>query len=340
VTRYVVRVTPVKVEAENIKAFVDFEDHYKDQKRAIICGPADVNENWVEFEGIPYAERKAAKPAELAALFHQAGSEKIYDEVHSCRSFTNLNRGETWVLGSNLHGVLQADNSVAWRSDFVVAVGDKSKTRIIESTAIKNKTLDDEHYEVPVSHALKSGSFFVAARHRSHLIAGILGPDKSLVGAMARYPGFPTLPDMADDGGDALVLSTSFAKGKGEFGLRAMRIHEDKPELPKSLHVVITDLNNAEASSESDPDFVHDASGQRWIAHIEGARGDGKLSLAPLDKDFHATGRSFSVTADGEKASAARVIPLKDKGLPVVFLREGEKTLDLVSEEVHCKVEK
>jgi len=337
--RAILRVTPVKVDGDSVKAFVDFEDIYKDKKKSIVCGPADANENWVEFEGIPYSARKGAKPEEIAALFRQEGAAKVYDEVHTCRTFTNLERGESWVLGSDLHGELKADNSIDWRSDFVVLTDNKTKKRTIESTAITNKTLDDEHYDVPVSFALKNGSYVVAARHHGQFIAGILGADKSLTGQMSRYPGYATLPDIAMDGDESLVISTSLAKAKGEFGLRALRIDLAKPEFPKKLHVVVTDKSGTDAPSESDPDFLRDAKGQRWVAHIEGARGDGKLSLAPINKDFVAVGRSFSVTEEGEKASAARLIPLKDKGILVVFLREADKTLELVTEEVHCKVE-
>jgi hypothetical protein len=338
-TRSVLRVTPVKVEGENVQAFVDFEDRYQDKKHTVVCGPTDTNENWVEDDAIPCSAHQSAKPAELAAAFHQAGAEKICDEVHSCRSFTDLGRGEPWVLSSEVHGVLQADNSVVWSTDLAVATGSKTNKRIIESMPVNKRPLEESHYEVPVAHALKNGAFLLATRYADTLAVGILGPDKSLVGKFTRYTGPPTLPDIAEDGADALVVATSFAMGKGEFGLRAMRIAEDKPELPKSMHVVVTDKANAQTSSESDPDFVHDAQGRRWLAHIEGPRGEGKLSLAPLNKDFQAIGRSYTVTEPGERAVSARLVPLKDKGILVVFLRAGDKSVDLVSEEVHCKIE-
>jgi len=338
-TRYLLRVTPVKANGDAVQAFVDFEDQYKDKKRTIACGPADTIDNWVEFDGMPCNPPKDAKPDQLAALFPQVGAEKVCDEVRTCRSFTNLDRGETWVISSDVHGVLQADNSVIWRSDLTVATGSKTQKRVLESSPVKDKTIADEYYEVPVSHAMKSGSYLVAARQHNHLVVGLLGPDKSLLGKFSRYPGFPTLPDMADDGGDALVLATAFAKAKGEFGLRALRIHENNPTLPKGLEVVVTDKGGADAASESDPDFLHDAQGRRWLAHIEGPRGDGVLSLAPINEHFKAIGRSYQVTEAGERAVAARLIPLKDKGILVVFLREVDKVVELVSEEVHCKVE-
>ena len=337
-SRYMMRVTPVKVEGDTVNAFVDFEDRYQDKRRTLVCGPADSTDNWVEFDGLPFSARKNPKPEELAPLFHAEGAEKVYNEIASCRSFTNHERAETWILGSVLHGVLAADNSIKWHSNFVVSTG-KGQPKIIESSEVKNNSLDDEHYEVPVSHALRNGSYLVAARHRGALLAGVLGPDKSLVGNWMHYTGYPTLPAMADDGGDALVMVTSFAMGKDEYGLRAMRVNEDKVELPKSLHVVVTDQNAGTGPSESDPDFARDAAGQRWIAHIEGERSNGQLALAPIDKNFHAVGRSFTVTESDEKATAARVVPLKDKGLLIVFLRDAGKALELITEEVHCKVE-
>jgi hypothetical protein len=292
----------------------------------------------MEFDGTPCTAPKDAKDPAIA-LFRQVGAEKDCEDVRTCRSFADLNRNETWVLSSELHGVLQPDNSVVWRSDFVVATGNKNQKKVIDSAPVKDKTIADEFYEVPTSHALKNGSFLVAARHHNHLVVGVLAADKSLVGKFSRYAGFPTLPDFADDGGDALVLTTAMAKGKGEFGLRALRIHENKPELPKALSVVHTDKSGNEALSESDPDFLHDAQGRRWIAHIEGQRGNGVLSLAPLNAEFKAVGRSFQITEEGERAVAARLIPLKDKGILVVFLREIDNVTELVSEEVHCKIE-
>jgi hypothetical protein len=309
------RVTPVKVAGEEIQAFVDFEDTYQDDKRTVVCGPADANENWVEFDGTPCDPPKNAKPEQLAALFHQDGGEKVCNEVRTCRTFTNLDRGETWVLSSDLRGVLQSDSTISWRSDFTVATGVKAQKRTIESSPVKDKTLSDEYYEVPVSHALKNGSYLVAARHHNHLVVGFLGPDKALVGNLSRYPGFPTLPDLADDGADGLVLTTAFAKGKGEFGLRALRILESKPELPKTMHTVVTDKSPDAATSESDPDFLRDAQGRRWIAHIEGKRGDGKLSLAPLNADFQAVGRSYTVTEGDEKVNAARLMGARPRCL-------------------------
>jgi hypothetical protein len=338
-TRFIERVTPSEVAGDEVKAFVDFEDRYPDKKRAVVCGRTDTNENWVEFEGIPFTARKKLKPEEISALFRQEGKERVYDEVHVCRTFASLDRREAWVMSSSLHGVLGAGDAVAWRSDFALATGTGGKKILIESFPIKDKTLDDELYEVPVSHALQNGSFLVAARQGRHLVVGFLNSDKSPAGPLSRYAGFPTLPDVASDGHGGLVLVTAFARDKGQFGLRAMRVDETKPQLPKSLHSVVTDLSGPDAESESDPDFVHDAQGQQWIAHIEGERGQGRLSLAPLNQNFHAIGRSYTVTEPGERASSARLVPLKDKGILVVFIRGSEKAWELVSEEVHCKVE-
>jgi hypothetical protein len=336
-TRYIYRVTPAKVQGDSASAFVDYEDKYKDKRHTVVCGPADTDSSWVLFDGIHYVNQKDLTPEQQAKLFKAEGTSSVYSEVHTCRSFAHLETGESWILGSGLHGTKQPDGTIKWNSTLFVNVGSPGNDKHIHTTDLKAVTSNTPDYEVPVSYRLKDGSLVVAARHSNHLMVGFLDSSKSVRGEFASYAGFPTLPDIAPDGED-VVLSTSFAKGHGDFGLRALRVSGKDPKLPKQLHVVVTDQDQKE--SETDPAFVRDAKGQHWMAHIEGERGKGQLSLSPLNSEFRAIGRSYTVTEDNEQAAAARVIPMKDKGIMVVFLRNGEKTTELVTEEVHCEVKK
>lgn len=332
-TRYMYRVTPVKVEGDTAFAFVDYEDKYKDKHRTVVCGPADSDSPWVQFDGVHYAEQKLT-PAQQAQPF---GAAQTYSETHTCRSFAHLETGETWILGSGLQGEKQADGSIKWKSTFFVNTGSAKDEKHIHTTELKQVTSNSPDYEVPVSYRFEDGTILVAARHANHLMAGLLDANKSPRGEFVSYAGFPTLPDIAADG-DSAVVSTSFAKGHGEFGLRAFRVSGKDLKLPKALHVVVTDQD--QEKSETDPAFVRDAQGQHWMAHIEGERGKGQLSLAPLNAEFQAIGRSYTVTGDDEQAAVARAIPMKDKGIMIVFIRNGDKTTELVTEEVHCEVKK
>ncbi len=336
-TRYLYRVTPVKVQGDSVSAFVDYEDKYKDKRRTIVCGPSDTDSTRVLFDGIHYADQKDLTPEQQSKLFKVEGTTAIYSEVHTCRSFAHVETGETWILGSGLQGKKQPDGSIKWNTTFFVNAGSPGNDKHIHTTELKTVTTNTPDYEVPVSYRAKDGSLLVAARHANHLIVGFLDGSKSVRGEFASYAGFPTLPDIAPDGDD-VVLSTSFAKGRGDFGLRALRVSSKDQKLPKQLRIVVTDQEQKE--SETDPAFVRDAKGQHWMAHIEGERGKGQLSLSPLNSEFRAIGRSYTVTEENEQATVARVIPMPDKGIMVVFLRNGEKSAELVSEEVHCEVKK
>jgi hypothetical protein len=333
-SRQLMRVTPVKVEGDEVRAFADFRDEFKDKRRRVACGPADSDEFWVAFDDVPFFARQDRSEAVAKKLFASAGgAEATYHEIRDCRTFTDPSTAETWILGSGLHGTLKADNSMSWKSTLFVDTGAKSHETHLHSVDLKGETPKPIDYEVPVSRRLKDGSFLVATRNGSRLLTAILNPDKTLQGEFVSLAGFPTLPDLAEDGDD-LVLSTSVAQGKGDFGLRAFRLSSSHPKLPRSYSVVETDTTVS--GSESDPDFTRDTRGRRWIAHVEGERGNGRLSIAPIDAAFRVQGRPYSVTEEGERASSARLIAMRDGGILVAFLRDKDGSTELVTEDLHC----
>ena len=339
--RELMRVTPVKVDASGVRAFVDFSDHFKNKKHLVACGPAESDEWWVVFEDVPFFDREDKSPEATAKLFTKKGSEDgdpAYHEIRDCRTFTDIARGETYVLGSGLHGTLKSDNTVVWKSTFFIDLGAKSHEQHIHSVELKGDPPTMLDYEVPVTGRLKDGSFLVAARNGGRLLVGILDSNKKLKGKFASYAGFPTLPDIAEDGED-LVVSTSVTVSKTDYGLRALRVPGTSPALPDAMTKVITDEGGS--GSESNPDFIRDSKGNRWLAHIEGTRGKGTLAIAPMDASFKLVGRPYTVTEENERADSARLMPMTDGGIMVVYLRDAANgSADLVSEEVHCEVMK
>jgi hypothetical protein len=332
--RNLLRVTPVHVEGDTAHVFVDFRDDLKEKRRRVACGPADSEEWWVAYDDVPFFDRKDNTTDEVksAAFKKNASGASEYAEIRDCRTFSDPEKKDTWILGSGLHGAMAADGTITWKSTFFVDQGKQSHEQHLHTTELKGDKPKPVDYEVPVSTRLNDGSFLVATRNGGRLLVGLLNADKTLRGNWSSYGGFATLPDLAEDAED-IILSTSLAKGKGEYGLRALRISQSSPSLPRNYSVIVTD-QDAQAS-ETDPDFTRDSKGRRWLAHIEGERGKGALSLSPIDGNFHVIGRAYTVTQEDEKAASARVSPMGDGGIMVMYIRT---TGELVTQEVHCSL--
>jgi len=327
--RHIQRVTPVRVEGDDVKVFVDFRDDFNDKRRLVACGPSESDDWWVAFNDTSYLDRKDPTEEEKKAAFKN----DQYHEVRDCRTFADIARGETWIIGSGLHGKLGAEGVIEWETTLFVNTGTKNHDRHLHAYPLKGDKPKPVDYEVPVSRRLADGSFVLAVRSGGRLLVGLLGPDKSLKGQLVSYAGFPTIPDMADDGDDVIV-STSIAKGKGEYGIKALRINGKNPVLPKAYTNVVTDQ---ETESDTDPDFIRDVKGQHWLAHVEGERGKGRLEIAPIDENLKLIGRPYAVTGEDEKVSSARLMAMKDGGILAAYIRD---TGELVTEEVHCRIEK
>jgi hypothetical protein len=257
-TRKIMRVTPVKYEADKAQAFVDYHDEYKDKRRRVACGPADTDDAWHHFDGVPWLDR-ADKPTgeerkkllkghdydrghaeeDKPAAGSEAEEEKGYHELRDCRTFSD-GSGKAWIVGSELEADEKADGALEWKSTLIVDTGHKDKDVHLGEIALKGDPPTLAAFEVPISHAFEDGSLLLATRFGSTLRAGILGgKTKRLQGKLVSYAGFPTIPYAAEDDKD-LVMVLSVAKEKGNFALRALRISGEKHELPKKLLTIET----------------------------------------------------------------------------------------------------
>lgn len=337
-TRSVMRVTPVKVDGTHVEAFVDYHDDYKDKRRHVACGPADGDAAWINFDGVPLLDR-AEQPtgAERARLFKSsdADGDTGYHELRDCRTFADPAKNETWIVGSELRATDKADGTVEWKSSLVIDRGPKVHEVHLHELDLKGAPPHLINFEVPMLHPLHDGSYVLTARYADSMLAAILGADKTLSGAVVKYPGYPARADVAEDGNDT-IIATSIQKGNKGFALRALRISGAKAALPKALVPIVTDDDNKE--SESDPDFLRDAKGQRWMSYVQRASGNGHLEIVPINADFQATGRPFSITEEDDKASDATIIEVGGGGLMVVFLRPKGNTIEVVTEELACEV--
>lgn len=366
--RKVLRVTPAKVDGDKVLAFVDYRDEYKDKRRRVACGPADTSDAFGHFDDVPWLDR-AEKPTgeerekllkghdydrghHEDAKVNEKEDERGYHELRDCRTFSG-GSGRAWIVGSELEADEKEDKSLEWKSTLVIDTGNKDKEIHLHEIVLKGDPPALASFEVPVSHVIDEGTLLLATRWSSSLRVGVLGKNKRLKSKLASYPGFPTIPSIAEDGDD-LVLVTSVTKEKGHFALRGMRVSKTTHELPKKLVAIDTHTgdvghdhthgHDAELDhhdhSETDPTFLRDTKGRRWLAFIEGKRGEGKLEIVPVDEKFNAIGKRFSVIEDKGLASEVRLLPLPDGAMMVVSLRDGDRGVEVITEQLRCEVVK
>jgi hypothetical protein len=335
VRRTVLRVTPVKVDGDDVQAFVDFRDELADKRKRVSCGPADGSHAWISFEGVPYLDLDP-KPSdtERKELFRGRDDDGDggYHELRDCRSFADIATGETWIIGSELRAT-EKDGNVTWKASLVIDRGPKTHENHLHELDLRGDPPKVTDYQVPMLRRLHDGSWVLTARYGDSLLAVLLDANKSIKGPISTYPGHPSRADVASDGDDTIV-ATSIAKGK-DFVLRALRLDGKQPVLPKTLSPIVTDDDAKD--SETEPDFTRDAKGRRWISYIEGERGNGHLEIVPVDANFHATGKPFEITKEEERASEARLVELAGGSILVAFLREKDKEVELVTEELTCE---
>ncbi|MBL8716175.1 MAG: hypothetical protein JNL79_09280 [Myxococcales bacterium] len=342
-TRLLWRVTPNHAPTTTATAFLDFEDTYEapdDPKgpkwKRVVCGPADVVSQWVLDVGPAWFDDAKTKVDPIKAIEEKhpiAG----YREVRECRTFFDAAKGHEWVVGSAIH-IDKVGAKLEASSRLFVKDGPGATDVVVHRSGLKIegglKAID---YEVPVVHELSGGGALVAARYGGgQLIVQLLDASKKPKGGPKSYPGSFLMPDVADDGNDT-VLVASMGIGKSNYALRALRA---TPALPATMSPVMTD--DDDSVSESRAEFLRDGKGQRWLAYLEDAeKGKGRLEIIPVDEAFHAVGRPYQVTKDDEKASEARLVPLKDGGFLVAYVRDtGDGMGELVTEDLDCKVSK
>ena len=338
--RFLMRVTPVKVEGGTAEAFADYRDEYKKAKRMrVACGPADSDDAWISFDDVPLLDRDPAptgKDREKLFTPHETGAEQAYHELRDCRTFADLIRNETWVVGWVLMGTDPTDGgATAWKASLVVDRGAKEHEKHLHERELKGAPPKVLNFEVPVSMRAADGTYVLAARYSGSMVVALLNEDKTLR-TMKTYPGFPTLPDITQDGDD-IVIAAGIAKPNGkEYLLRALRLSTKHPELPKEMVPIVTDDDDKD--SETMPDFTRDAKGRRWMSYVEGERGNGHLEIVPINANFQAVGRPFEITTEDERASEARVVALKDGSIFMAYLRDKDKSTELVTLDLSCDI--
>lgn len=331
------RVTPVAVDGSRAHAFVDYRDEYKDKRRHVACGPAESDEEFISFDGVPFNDRTPRPTAdERKPLFSskEKGLEG-YVELRDCRTFITRKTKETWAVGSELHGVEAKDGSIEWSSVLVVDFGAKEREHVLHETKLKADPPKVLQYEIPVSRRVEDKGFLLATRLGNELLVGVLDKDKKLKGKFSTYPGFPLLPDIARVGTDE-VITVAVSTAPKAFTLKSLVVPMATLDLPAAYSDVHVDDNPLDA--ETEPEMFEDKKGQRWISYIEGERDKGHLEIIPLDAKLHAAGRAFTVTEDKERASEARLFQLDSGAMLIAFLRDTDGKTELVTEELTCEV--
>jgi hypothetical protein len=339
--RHLMRVTPVSVDGDKVQAFVDYRDEYKNKHRRVACGPAEGSDSWISFDGVPLLDQDPQPVGDaLADLFKKkdVDGDDGYHELRDCRTFADLAKKETWIVGSELRATRKDDGTTIWRASLVIDRGPTTHEKHIHELDLRGNPPQITNFEVPMLDDLHSGGYVLTARYGGTLMAALLNDDKSVRGNMQIYPGYPTRPDVASDGDDT-IISTSMTKGKGEFALKALRISGKKAELPHALTPIITDDDNID--SEMDPDFTRDSKGRRWVSYVEGLKGAGHLEIVPVDEQFRAIGKPFLITQEDDKTSEGELTELNDGAMLAVFLRDaGQGSLELVTEVLNCELPK
>jgi hypothetical protein len=335
--RQLLRVTPIKVEGDKVVAFADHKEIRKDKSRRVTCGPAEIDGEWIGFDGTPLLDRED-KPSDddKKKLFakREADADEGYHELRECRSFADHRTGEPFIIGSELWATQQPDDKLAWKTSLVIDTGANTHEKHLKEFDLKGEPPKIVNFEVPQLYRLEDKRFVLTVRHGGSLMVGVLNSDRSLHGGIQSYAGMPTRPEISEDGDD-LVLTTSIVKDKG-WQLRALRLSMKDPKPPKALSPIITDEDDKE--SKSDPDFTVDTKGRRWLTFIEGERGKGALMIAPIDRDFKVIGRAYEIAPKEAKVAEARLNAFSDGVVSVIMLREEGGSLELVSQDLSCDV--
>lgn len=337
--RHLMRVTPSSYDKDKNKAtaMVDFRDEYKDKKRLVACGASDADP-FLSFEGTSYLDLKEKPSEEEKKKLFTSRTKGVegYVELRDCRSFFSRKSKETWVVGSLLRGVDKTDR-VEWSASLVIDFGPKDKENVLHEVKLKDDPPKSGfQFEVPTSIRIKDKGYVLATRFGGSMLIGALDLEKKGTGKMTSYPGLPMLTDLSRD--DTHVFATTaVATAPGRFGLRSLIIPADTLEMPKAYTPVKVDEHDKDGS-QSSPELVIDKKKQMWLAYVEGERDKGHLEIMPVNAEMKRVGRPHVVTEDKERASEARVVPMDDGDLLVVYLRDTEGKVELVSEELTCSV--
>ena len=335
--RHLMRVTPYDVTDGKVTALVDFRDEYKDKRRLVACGNAS-EDPFLAFEGTSFLDLKDRPSGDDRKKLFSSKIKGLegYAELRDCRSFFSRQNKEIWTIGSELHGIDKGDK-IEWKASLVLDTGPKEPEQVLHEISLKeDPPKAGFQFEVPASIRVLAKGYVVTTRFGGSLLVGVLDTKRKLVGAMKSYPGLPLLADLARTD-TQVIVTAAIATGPGRFGLRSLLIPIDTLELPKGY--VSVKIDDDHEDSETNPELVIDKKGQRWMAYIEGPRDKGHLEILPINAEMKRAGRPYPITEDDERASEARVVPLDDGDLLVAYLRDKDGKVELVTEELTCKVE-
>jgi hypothetical protein len=340
--RFLMRVSPWDISGSEARAFIDYRDEFKkDKRRHVWCGPADSDEKFLEYDGVSWLDMDPKPTGEDKKKVFSWKKLGGYVELRDCRTFVSRSDKEVWALGSVLRGIEKPDGTNEWKSVFLVDFGAKDDEIVLHEAPLKGDPPKAAAYEIPISRRIKDKGWLIAARFSGRLLVGLLDTNRKLEGEFKHYNGFPTMPDIATTDEDNLVLTTGIGTGKDRT-LKALTISKERPELPAQYTSIKLDAtgSNDDESSFSAPELTHDEKGRRWLVYAEGPREKAYLRLTPLGVDMHPIGRSFAVTSGDVFGSEARLIGLPGGKLVIVYIREKEGKTELVSEHLSCEVKK
>jgi len=340
--RFLMRVSPADISGSEARAFIDYRDEFKkDKRRHVWCGPADSDEKFLEYDGVSWLDMDPKPTGEDKKKFFSWKKLGGYVELRDCRTFVSRSDKEVWALGSVLRGIEQPDGTNEWKMVFLVDFGAKDDEIVLHESPLKGDPPKATAYEIPISRRIKDKGWLIASRFGGSLLVGMLDKDRKLEGKFKAYGGFPTMPDIATTDEDNLILTTGVGTGK-ERTLKALTISKDKPELPAGYASIKLDASGSheDEASFSAPELTHDSKGRRWLVYAEGPREKAHLRLTPLGIDLQPLGRTFPITSDEVFGSEARLVALPDGKFVVVYIREKEGKSELVSEHLSCEIMK
>ncbi len=340
--RFLMRVSPSDISGSEARAFIDYRDEFKkDKRRHVWCGPADSDEKFLEYDGSSWLDMDPKPTGEDKKKLFSWKKLGGYVELRDCRTFVSRSDKEVWALGSVLRGTEKPDGTNEWKMVFLVDFGKSDNEIVLHEAALKGDPPKATAYEIPISRRIKDKGWLIASRFGGSLLVGLLDKDRKLEGKFKSYGGFPTMPDIATTDEDNLVLTTGLGTGKDRT-LKSLTISKDTPELPAkytSINLEATGSNDDEASFSA-PELTHDKKGRRWLVYAEGPREKAHLRITPLGIDMQPMGRSFAVTSGEVYGSEARLMALPEGKLVIVYIREKEGKTELVSEHLTCEVKK
>jgi hypothetical protein len=340
-TRALMRVSPIAIEGETARAFLDFRDEYKDKRRNVVCGPADSGESFLSFEGTSYLDMDPKPTGEDKKKLFSWKKGGGYVELRDCRTFVTKASNEIWALGSVLRGTEKEDGTNEWKMVFLVDFGKGDEEIVLHETPLKGDPPKLVTYEIPTSRRVEDRGYVVATRLGGSLMVGVLDASRKVKGKFKAYKGFPSMPDFGRTD-DSYILTTGVGAGK-ERSLKALVISKETLELPAGYIDVPLEAMDAGGDAETSftaPELTVDKKGQRWLTYIDGPRDKGHLRIAPLDKNLRPMGRAFSITEGEVFASEGRLVSLDDGRLMVAYIRDSGGKVELVTEQLSCDVKK